>query len=74
MAPPAALLAEPGYPTKPVRIIFAAALREPDVRATYESSGAEPVSGSPQEVAELIKRETEIGGRLLRDLGISLEQ
>jgi tripartite-type tricarboxylate transporter receptor subunit TctC len=52
----------------------AAVLREPDVRATYESSGAEPVSGSPQEVAALIKREAEIDGALVRDLGISLEQ
>jgi tripartite-type tricarboxylate transporter receptor subunit TctC len=52
----------------------AAVLREPDVRAIYESSGGEPVSGSPQEVAALIKRETEINVALVRDLGISLEQ
>lgn len=52
----------------------AAVLREPDVRASYESSGAEPVYGSPEEVAALIRRETEIDGALVRDLGISLEQ
>ena len=52
----------------------AAVLREPDVCASYESSGAEPVFGSPEEAAALIKRETEIDGALVRDLGISLEQ
>ena len=51
----------------------AAALREPDVRASYESSGAELVFGSPQEVAALIKLETEVNGALVRKLGISLE-
>lgn len=52
----------------------AAVLREPDVRAGYESSGAELVFGSPQEVAALIKQETEIDSALVRDLGISPEQ
>jgi tripartite-type tricarboxylate transporter receptor subunit TctC len=51
----------------------AAALREPDVRASYESSGAEIVFGTPQEVAAMIKLETEINGALVKDLGISLE-
>ncbi len=51
----------------------AAVLREPDVRAGYESSGAELVFGSPQEVAALIKLETEVNGALVRELGISLE-
>jgi tripartite-type tricarboxylate transporter receptor subunit TctC len=52
----------------------AAVLQEPDVRAGYESSGAELLFGSPQEVAALIKREMEIDGTLIRDLGISQEQ
>jgi tripartite-type tricarboxylate transporter receptor subunit TctC len=52
----------------------AAVLREPDVRASYEAAGAERVFGSPQELAALIKRETEINTALVRDLGISLEQ
>jgi len=51
----------------------AAVLREPDVRASYESSGAERVFGSPQEVAALIKLETETNGALVKDLGITLE-
>lgn len=52
----------------------AAILREPAVRASYESSGAEPVYGSPEAAAALIKRETEIDGAIVKDLGISLEQ
>ena len=52
----------------------AAVLQVPDVRASYESSGAERVFGSPQELAALIKRETEIDTALVRDLGITLEQ
>jgi tripartite-type tricarboxylate transporter receptor subunit TctC len=52
----------------------AAVLQEPDVRASYEVAGAERVFGSPQELAALIKRETEIDTALVRDLGISLEQ
>jgi tripartite-type tricarboxylate transporter receptor subunit TctC len=52
----------------------AAVLQEPDVRASYEVAGAERVFGSPQELATLIKRETEIDTALVRDLAISLEQ
>lgn len=52
----------------------AAVLREPDVRAGYDSSGVEPVFGSPQELAALIKQETERDTVLVRELGISLEQ
>lgn len=52
----------------------AAVLREPDVRAGYESAGAEMVFGTPQEVAAMIKLEIETNGALVKDLGISLEQ
>jgi tripartite-type tricarboxylate transporter receptor subunit TctC len=48
-------------------------LQEPKVRATYASSGADPVFGSPEEVAALIKREIEINGKMVKELGVSME-
>jgi tripartite-type tricarboxylate transporter receptor subunit TctC len=71
------LLGPVGLPKDIVTLLnreIAAALLEPDVRASYDSAGAERVFGSPQELAALIKRETEIDTALVRDLGISLEQ
>ncbi len=52
----------------------AAILREPEVLVSYESSGAELVFGTPQEVATMIKQEMEINGALVKNLGISTEQ
>lgn len=49
-------------------------LREPDVRATYESTGADPVSGSPEEAAALIKRELDVNGGIVREFGLTLDQ
>lgn len=51
----------------------ASVLEEPKVRASYQSTGAEPVFGSPQQVADLIKRELNTNGALVKELGISLE-
>jgi tripartite-type tricarboxylate transporter receptor subunit TctC len=48
-------------------------MQEPAVRAAYASGGADPVSGSPEEVAALIKRDIAVSGTLVRRLGISLE-
>jgi tripartite-type tricarboxylate transporter receptor subunit TctC len=73
----AVLLGPPGLPKEIVTLLnqaIAAALREPDVRASYDAAGAEPMFGSPQELAAVIKSETEINGALIKDLGISLEQ
>jgi hypothetical protein len=36
-------------------------------------SGAEPVSGSPEEAAALIRREIDVNGAFLKELGISPE-
>ncbi|HVY06958.1 MAG TPA: tripartite tricarboxylate transporter substrate binding protein [Burkholderiales bacterium] len=51
-----------------------AILQEHDVRTTYEASGADPVFGTPEETAALIRRETDANGALLRKLGITAEQ
>ena len=50
-----------------------AILQEPDVRAIYAASGSDPVFGSPDEVGALIRREIEVNGRIVRELGISLQ-
>lgn len=49
-------------------------LQEPAVRATYQSSGADPVSGTPEETAALIKKELEINGGIVSEFGLTLEQ
>jgi len=43
------------------------------VRAIYEKTGSNPVSGTPGDAAALIKQEMESNGGLVRELGIVLE-
>ena len=45
-------------------------MQEPEVRAIYATTGADPVYGTPEEVRALIARETEINGTLVKRLGI----
>lgn len=52
---------------------IASILEEPGVRAIYEKTGSNPDSGTPADAAALIKRELEISGGLVRELGIVLE-
>ncbi len=49
-------------------------LQEPEVRATYLSSGADPLSGTPEETAALIKRELDVNGGIVREFGLTLDQ
>ncbi len=49
-------------------------LQEPEVRATYESTGADPVSGTPEEAAALIKKELDLNGGIVREFGLTLDQ
>ena len=70
------LLGPAGLPQEIVLLLnreIASILNEPDVRATYDASGAEPVSGSPEEAAALIRREIDVNGAFLKALGISPE-
>ena len=70
------LLGPAGLPQDIVALLnreIASILQESDVRATYEATGSKPVSGSPQDAAALIKREMEINGGLVKELGIVLE-
>lgn len=70
------LLGPAGLPQDIVMLLnreIAAILEEPDVRAIYEKTGSNPDSGTPADAAALIKRELEISGGLVRELGIVLE-
>ena len=71
------LLGPAALPRDIVRILnkeIQSILQEPEVRATYEATGADPVFGSPEEVAALIRREIEINGMMVKQLGVTLEQ
>jgi tripartite-type tricarboxylate transporter receptor subunit TctC len=71
------LLAPAGTPRSVVDILnreMRAILAEPDVRAWYASSGADPLWGTPEDTAALIRREYEVNGGLVRELGIRLEE
>ncbi|HKQ24649.1 MAG TPA: tripartite tricarboxylate transporter substrate binding protein [Burkholderiales bacterium] len=70
------LLGPAGLPREIVALLnreIASILQEPDVRATYESTGSNPVLGSPEDLGALIKREVEINGGLVKELGMVLE-
>jgi len=47
----------------------AAILKDPTVIASYESTGGEPVAGSPDEVRELLRREVRVSRQLVEKLG-----
>ena len=70
------LLGPAGLPKDIVALLnreIALILQEPDVRATYATTGSNPVLGSPEDLAALIKLEMEINGGLVKELGIVLE-
>ena len=46
-----------------------AVLKDPDVVASYESTGADPIAGSPDEARELIRRELRLSEKLVKELG-----
>jgi tripartite-type tricarboxylate transporter receptor subunit TctC len=70
------LLGPAGLPQDIVTLLnreISSILKEPDVRAIYEKTGSNPVSGTPDDAAALIKQEMEVNGGLVRELGIVLE-
>jgi tripartite-type tricarboxylate transporter receptor subunit TctC len=71
------LLAPAGTPRGIVEIInreVQAILKEPAVRTTYLNSGADPISGSPEDAAAVIRREFEVNGAIVRELGLRLDE
>jgi tripartite-type tricarboxylate transporter receptor subunit TctC len=48
---------------------IAAILKDPEVIASYESTGGEPVYGSPEQVRELLRRELKVSRQLVEKLG-----
>ena len=70
------LLGPAGLPTEIVSLLnreIASIMQEKDVRAAYETTGADPVYGTLEEVQALIARETELNTSLVRKLGLQPE-
>ena len=71
-----ALLAPKGTPQEVIdRLSEAtqAALANPDVVEAYKKSGLDPVSSTPEELAQLIHDDTERWGEIVREAGITIE-
>ena len=52
---------------------IARTLQAPDTRDRLASIGAEPLSGPPEQLAELMRRDQRLWTRVIRDIGIKLE-
>jgi tripartite-type tricarboxylate transporter receptor subunit TctC len=66
------LLGPVGFPKDIAALLsreVAAILKDPEVIANYESTGGEPVSGSPEEVRELLRRELKVSRQLVEKIG-----
>jgi tripartite-type tricarboxylate transporter receptor subunit TctC len=71
-----ALLAPKGTPREIVAKLNAEAVRamhSADLRERLEAIGGEPLSGSPEDTAALLKREYEQWGKVIREAGIKAE-
>jgi tripartite-type tricarboxylate transporter receptor subunit TctC len=67
----------PGGTPKPIIAKLHAALmdamKQPDVRARFESMGAEPVGSTPEELSAHLARESDRWTKLIKERGIRLE-
>jgi tripartite-type tricarboxylate transporter receptor subunit TctC len=52
---------------------IAAIMKEPDVRDRMLAQGAEPVSGPPSDLRDLLTREIDVWGKVIREAGIHLD-
>jgi tripartite-type tricarboxylate transporter receptor subunit TctC len=71
------LLAPAGTPREIVDLLnreVQAILRDPAVRTTYTASGADPVTGSPEDAAAVIRHEYEVNGAIVRDLKLKFDE
>jgi tripartite-type tricarboxylate transporter receptor subunit TctC len=50
-----------------------AATRQPQFRERLSSQGAEPLSGTPEELAAYLRRELDKYGRIIREAGVTAE-
>jgi tripartite-type tricarboxylate transporter receptor subunit TctC len=70
------LMGPAGMPQGIVEVLnweVTAIMQEPDVRSAFEATGSDPIAGSPEEVAALLRRETKMNGDIITELGITLE-
>jgi tripartite-type tricarboxylate transporter receptor subunit TctC len=49
---------------------IAAIMQQPDVRSRLLAQGAEPLSGPPSELRNLLTREKEVWSRVIREAGV----
>jgi len=49
------------------------ALQRPDVRERFAAQGAEVIAGPPEQLADLIRRETALYARVIREAGVTAE-
>jgi tripartite-type tricarboxylate transporter receptor subunit TctC len=61
----------PAAAVKRLNAAFNAVLKRPQVRAAMEKGGIQPVGGTPEEFAVLIKSETAKYEKLLKEMGMA---
>jgi tripartite-type tricarboxylate transporter receptor subunit TctC len=52
---------------------LSALMKEPDLRDRLLAQGAEPMTGSPDDLRKYLAREIEVWGRVIREAGIKAE-
>jgi tripartite-type tricarboxylate transporter receptor subunit TctC len=70
------LLGPAGLPEAIVSLLsreIAAILEEPEVRAFYATTGADPVYGTPEQTRAFVAREAKLSGALIKALHIEPE-
>ena len=71
-----AIFAPAGTPAEAIRALNAAtnaALADPALRGSLVRSGAEPIGGTPEDLAEMVRRDREKWGPVIRALGLTAQ-
>ena len=71
-----AVFAPTGTPAEAVRVLngaMNAALADPTLRASLVRSGAEPIGGTPEDLAAMVRRDRGIWGPVIRALGLTAQ-
>ena len=69
-----AVFAPAGTPAEAIRVLNAAmntAIADPAMREGFVRSGAEPIGGTPEDLAAMVRRDREKWGPVIRALGLS---
>ncbi len=66
-----------GTPPETIKLLntqIASIMKEPDVRERIATQGGEPLSGPPSDLRDLLTREIDVWGKVIRDAGIRLDR